>query len=264
MERTMNRPAGRRRRRSPAAVGAFLAAAASALPAWAMQILPATDHAELSAEVSATSVNRVALDGDRVARVIRSPDGFAVEHDPKRGDVYLRPLRARGSEAPYGAADADAGADGPPRTATLFLGTEKGFTYRLTLAAVDRDSAQVLIRNAAALDAVESAAAFEGETRRAALVALVRAVARREPLPGYVIESPARTSPGPLAAVETWRGARFVAHVFEVAAAEDDASALASRLGAGVAAAWVSGAGTGPGGGRLGVAVRDHGAGAGR
>lgn len=263
MERTMNRPAGRRRR-SPAAVGAFLAAAASALPAWAMQILPATDHAELSAEVSATSVNRVALDGDRVARVIRSPDGFAVEHDPKRGDVYLRPLRARSSEAPYGAAGADAGADGPPRTATLFLGTEKGFTYRLTLAAVDRDSAQVLIRNAAALDAVESAAAFEGETRRAALVALVRAVARREPLPGYVIESPARTSPGPLAAVETWRGARFVAHVFEVAAAEDDASALASRLGAGVAAAWVSGAGTGPGGGRLGVAVRERGAGAGR
>ncbi len=262
MERTMNRPAGRRRR-SPAAVGAFLAAAASALPAWAMQILPATDHAELSAEVSATSVNRVALDGDRVARVIRSPDGFAVEHDPKRGDVYLRPLRARGSEAPYGAADADAGADGPPRTATLFLGTEKGFTYRLTLAAVERDSAQVLIRNAEALDAVESAA-FEGETRRAALVALVRAVARREPLPGYVIEAPARRAPGALAAVETWRGARFEAHVFEVAAAEDDASALASRLGAGVAAAWVSGAGTGPGGGRLGVAVRERGAGAGR
>lgn len=262
MERTMNRPAGRRRR-SPAAVGAFLAAAASALPAWAMQILPATDHAELTAEVSATSVNRVALDGDRVARVIRSPDGFAVEHDPKRGDVYLRPLRARGSEAPYGAADADAGADGPPRTATLFLGTEKGFTYRLTLATVERDSAQVLIRNADALDAVESAA-FEGATRRAALVALVRAVARREPLPGYVIEAPARRAPGALAAVETWRGARFVAHVFEVAAAEDDASALASRLGAGVAAAWVSGAGTGPGGGRLGVAVRERGAGAGR
>lgn len=262
MERTMNLPAGRRRR-SPAAVGAFLAAAASALPAWAMQILPATDHAELTAVVSATSVNRVALDGDRVARVIRSPDGFAVEHDPKRGDVYLRPLRARGSEAPYGAADADAGADGPPRTATLFLGTEKGFTYRLTLAAVERDSAQVLIRNAEALDAVESAA-FEGETRRAALVALVRAVARREPLPGYVIEAPARRASGALAAVETWRGARFVAHVFEVAAAEDDASALASRLGAGVAAAWVSGAGTGPGGGRLGVAVRERGAGAGR
>lgn len=262
MERTMNPRAGRRRG-SPAAVGAFLAAAAAALPAWAMQILPATDHAELSAEVSATSVNRVALDGDRVARVIRSPDGFAVEHDPKRGDVYLRPLRARGADAPYGAAGADAGADGAPRTSTLFLGTEKGFTYRLTLEAADRGSAQVLIRNADALDAA-SVETFGVEPRRAALVALVRAVARREPLPGYVIESPARASRGPLAAVETWRGARFAADVFEVSAAEDDASALASQLGAGVAAVWVSGAGTGPGGGRLGVAVRERGAGAGR
>ena len=34
-----------------------------------------------------------------------------------------------------------------PETVTLFLGTEKGFTYRLALAATMRDSAQILIRN---------------------------------------------------------------------------------------------------------------------
>ena len=33
---------------------------------------------------------------------------------------------------------------------TLFLGTERGFTYRLTLAVTERDSAQILIRNSAA------------------------------------------------------------------------------------------------------------------
>ena len=47
-------------------------------PAAAMQILSATDHAELTAEISATSVSRVALAGDRIARVIRAPGGFTV------------------------------------------------------------------------------------------------------------------------------------------------------------------------------------------
>ncbi len=45
-------------------------------PAAAMQILDAADHAELAAEISATQVNRIALHGDRIARVVRSPDGM--------------------------------------------------------------------------------------------------------------------------------------------------------------------------------------------
>ena len=62
-----------------------------AAPAAGMQILDAADHAELSAEISGTAVNRIALDGDRIARVVRAPGGFAIEHDPARGDLYLRP-----------------------------------------------------------------------------------------------------------------------------------------------------------------------------
>ena len=67
----------------------FGALAASA-PASAMQLLEAVDHAELAAEVSATDVNRIALLGDRVARVVRAPDGYAVEHDAVSGDLWLR------------------------------------------------------------------------------------------------------------------------------------------------------------------------------
>ena len=107
----------------------------SAAPASAMQILEAADHAELEAVISDRAVSRIALAGDRVARVIRGPDGFVVEHDASRGDVYLRP----------------AGRSGVPREpVTLFIGTRKGFTYRLTLRVAARDSAQILIRNAAA------------------------------------------------------------------------------------------------------------------
>ena len=66
-------------------------ALAAPVPALAMQILEAADHGEIAAEISATNVNRIALAGDRIAKVVRSPDGYAVEHDAASGDIYLRP-----------------------------------------------------------------------------------------------------------------------------------------------------------------------------
>ncbi len=239
-------------------------------PALAMQILDAADHAELAAEISATDVNRIALAGDRIAKVVRSPDGFAVEHDASSGDLYLRPS---GLDVSDGVA------------VTLFIGTEKGFTYRLTLTASNRDSAQILIRDAAALsDVAPSAPALAGDAHIAALVGLVRSVARREPLPGYGIEAGHGPSVGGLTLIETWRGPRFAALVFEAAGPASPGSgpgqAPGSRSGAGdgadgsgglagtieglsgvgrVAALWLASAGTGPAGGRLAVAVVESG-----
>ncbi len=109
-------------------------------PAAAMQILDAADRAELAVEISATQVNRIALHGDRIARVVRAPDRYAVEHDGASGDLYLRPSAPdRGP--------GQAGFD----PVTLFVGTEKGFTCRLTLTPSVRDSAQILIRNGEAV-----------------------------------------------------------------------------------------------------------------
>ena len=148
---------------------------------------------------------------------------------------------------------------------TLFVGTEKGFTYRLTLTPAMRGSAQILIRNA---DAMPGAAVSDGpaagDPHIAALVKLVRAVARREPLPGYEIHTGGRAAQAGLTLIETWRGARFAALVFEAArpASEgaDGTAGLAGTIGAlpgvgDVAALWLAGPGTGPRGGRLAVAV---------
>ena len=245
----------------------FMAAVAAAPSAAAMQILDAADHAELAAQISATQVNRIALSRDRIARVVRSPDGFAVEHDGASGDLYLRP-----------SARAESHAFEP---VTLFVGTEKGFTYRLTLTPSVRDSAQILIRNGAAVaDAAVRAPAPGDSARVAALVRLVRAVARREVLPGYEIVSSAGGPVGGLTLIETWRGPRFAAHVFEAArpALEDAdgawpgprsghaglAGTIGEALDAGraagggrLAALWLAASGTGPSGGRLGVAVTE-------
>ena len=179
-----------------------MGALALPLPAAAMQILDAADNAELAAEISATGVNRIALMGDRIAKVVRAPDGFAVEHDAGSGDLYLRPAGPR-AKAPASEAD-------PHAPVTLFIGTERGFTYRLTLMPTDRDSAQILIRNAnAARTAVSENPAAIGGPHIAALVRLVRSVARREPLPGYSIHAARGPSLPGLTFIETWRGPRF-------------------------------------------------------
>ena len=52
-----------------------------------MQVLEAVDHAELEAEVPAGGVVRIALGHDRIARLIRGADGFAIKHDPGSGDL---------------------------------------------------------------------------------------------------------------------------------------------------------------------------------
>ena len=239
-------------------------AVAAPVPALAMQILDAADHGELAAEISATNVNRIALAGDRIAKVVRSPDGYAVEHDAASGDIYLRPAGAQ-----PGTPAAEASGFEP---VTLFIGTEKGFTYRLTLMPAARASAQILIRNADAVPAAASVPASGGEPRIGvrgephvgALVRLVRAVARREPLPGYAIHAGGRSLAAGIRLIETWRGPRFAALVLEAdalpSAPAGGAAGLAGTIGSlpgigPVAALWLAPPATGPAGGRLGVAV---------
>ena len=209
-----------------------------------MRVVEAADHAELSVEIAAAGVIRIALENDRIARLIRGPDGFAAEHDPASGDLYLRP------------ADGSIAADEPVAPVSLFLGTEKGFTYRLILTPTAGGAAQVLIRNPAAVVSASSGTAVAGDPRIGTLVHLIRAVARREPLGGYAVESQAGRSTAGLEVVEIWSGRRFTAMVLELGPDEPaDAAALADRLGPGIAAAWVSGPGRA--GGRLAVAVRE-------
>ncbi len=239
------------RRSLAAACLMLMGAPALPAPAVAVQLLEAVDHAELAAEISATEVNRIALMGDRIARVVRSPDGFAVEHDAATGDLWLRRLGSVPS-------------DGSP--VTLFIGTEKGFTYRLTLTPSDRDAAQILIRNADALpsDAAAAASPLAGTPHVAALVRLVRAVARRQPLPGHEILAGGGSFAAGLTVIETWRGPRFRALVLEAdllpSASLDGPAGLAGTIGDSLtsgrlAALWLAAPGSGPKGGRLAVAV---------
>ena len=239
---------------------------AGALPATAMQVLDAVDNAELAAEISATGVSRITLGHDRIARVVRSPDGFAVEHDAATGDLYLRPAVPQPGTVATGPSGPGVEGMPGPYPVTLFIGTERGFTYRLALTPTGRDSAQVLIRNADAIPAaVTTGSTSGGDPHVAALVRLVRAVARREPLPGHEILAGGGNPFNGIRIVETWRGSRLSALVLEADAlpAPSGASAAAGLAGTlqealakgRLAALWLAGPETGPNGGRLAVAV---------
>ena len=223
--------------------------------------LDAADHAELSADISMSGVVRIALPGDRIARAIRAPGGPRVEHDPASGDLYLHPAGDGVDEA------------GP---SVLFIGTERGFTYRLALTPAPRGASQILIRNPAVTASasssgrtVEGTSVSESGGRVGALVRLVRAAARGERLAGHHIhagEAVAGARVAGLTVIETWRGPRFTAVVFEAGPSAfegaRDAADLAGTIGAPpgagpLAALWLAAPGTGPSGGRLAVAVHE-------
>ncbi len=114
---------------------------------------------------------------------------------------------------------------------------------------------------------------IEADPHVAALVKLVRAVARREPLPGYAIHADLRPFAAGVRLIETWRGPRFRALVLEAerspfADRADATAGLAGTIedlsgvvyatdGVRLAALWLAAPGTGPSGGRLAVAVLD-------
>lgn len=242
-------------------------------PAAALQVLEAADHAELAAEVSSGAVNRIALEGDRIARVVQSSGVFTVEHDPVRGDLYLYPgetgaaaWAASGASARDtmpGAAES-AGARAP---VTLYLGTELGFTYRLSLTSLARESAQILIRNPAVAgrDGGDGSTSRPGdrEAYEQVLAELVQAVAKRRPPSGYVVvpQPDAQRSPAGVLAVEIWRGPRFAARVLQVGnGAPENAEELAAMFGPDVAAAWLGPADRNPANGDAADDVRAAGA----
>ena len=249
-----------RRRASTLAAALLLAMHAGLAVAETLEgtrILEAADHAELAAEMSADGVVRVALLDDRIARVIRLPEtGFAVEHDPAAGDLYLRPVAETAQRVPGAppASTAPPGAAAPQGPVALFVGSEKGSTYRLTLTPVAGGPAQILIRGVRPEPAEPAKAVPPApeKDRVAAIAELIRGVARGTPPAGHVLEpSDSDSALGGIVTLEIWRGPRFEALVLALdAAAPVEAPELAGRLGPGVAAVWIGPAASRPSAGQ--------------
>ena len=254
-----------RRRRAGALSAALLmslcTALAAAEPAAGTRTLDAADHAELAAEMSEDGVVRVALLGDRIERVIRLPgEGFAVEHDPVAGDLYLHPVAEPAAPQASGAPQMSVAPQGPAAPQALFIGSETGSTYRLNLMPVPGGPSQILVRNAD-LETEDRAAPVPETGRVAAIAGLLRALAGGEPSPNYRAEPADQDSAADMdiVPVEVWRGPRFEALVLALGVgAPADAPDLAAALGPNVVAMWIPEHGAHrQAAGRLAVAVRE-------
>ena len=258
------------RRRGWAPVAALLSGlCAGTAAAQPPLVLDAGDHAELAAGMSADGVVRVALLDDRIVRVIRVPrEGFAVEHDPAAGDLFLRPVAESIVAQPPAAPRAHATVQTP---VALFVGSEKGSTYRLKLTPVAGGPAQILIRGVDG-EPEDAAPPVTENGRVAAIAGVIRAVASGVPPAGYVVEPIDRDSAprDDIVPLEVWRGPGRDAVVLAMYAdVPVDAPALAERLGPDVVAVWIESAGTRPAAGvsatarfavgRLAVVVRGMG-----
>ena len=252
--------------------GASVVETAPAAQNQAPRVVTAADHAELRADIAQNGVVRVALLNDRIDRVVHAPGVWRVEHDTGAGDVFIRRL-------PQSTDTIES-----VEAAEFFVGSERGFTYSLKLRPVAGGASQLLIRNPAIEDAEDAtsatgiAARMTGDAHVADIAALIRAVANREALPGFLVErngraghfeqgiesgSPLETelsSPGSdalsqegLALLEVWRGARIEALVLSLGSAlasapahligpletPVDAKTLARLFAPGVLAAWI-------------------------
>lgn len=206
------------------------------------KVLDAADHAELRAEIQQDGLVRVALLRDRIARVVHGPNAsFGVEHDAGAGDIFLRRL-------PQPREAVESVAQVVPEK--LFIGSERGFTYALSLTPVAGGAEQLLIRNPDIDNPGEPPATMGGDAHVSEIVDLVRAVANRTPLPGFLVEPGDREAILPPGAtlLESWRGPRGEVLVLALAFDAEKASGghiqasaadLAARFGPGVLAAWI-------------------------
>ena len=253
-------------------LGASVVETAPAAQNQAPRVVTAADHAELRADIAQNGVVRVALLKDRIDRVVHAPGVWRVEHDTGAGDVFIRRL-------PQSTETVE-----PAEPAEFFIGSEQGFTYSLKLRPVAGGASQLLIRNPAIEDAEDAtsatsiAARMTGDAHVADIVALIRAVANREPLPGFLVERNGRAGqfeqgiearspleiesahpgihvvgPEGVALIEVWRGARIEALVLSLGSAlasapahpigprevPVDAKTLASLFAPGVLATWI-------------------------
>ena len=102
--------------------------------AFALQEFDAIDNGQIQAKVSSDAVNRIALIDDRIASVVGlPPSGWSYEHDSVTGDLFLIPLVK----------------DGEQGDLSLFLHSQEGLSYQLTLTVSSIGPQQILIRNPA-------------------------------------------------------------------------------------------------------------------
>ena len=128
--------------------------------AFSAQIKEARADSELTFSISAYDLNRIKVVDDRVKNIKMNEGEFEVIDELDSGEVYIRPIRFISSSInpslieprPINSGSSDTGLVNPGlsssnSTQVIFLTTEKGYTYKLTLISERIPAEQLFIKN---------------------------------------------------------------------------------------------------------------------
>lgn len=134
------------------------------------QVIEAKDGEYVAAIISASSINRITLEDDRIKSANKSDPSFVFDHDSSTGDLFVKFLK-----------------DTQPKIIELFITSEKGKTYHLSLSPRKQPGQTVTIRNT---DISKAAARrFEGKSPfKEGMAKLFKAMITRTSLKGYEVK----------------------------------------------------------------------------
>ncbi|MFM8453418.1 MAG: type-F conjugative transfer system secretin TraK [Gammaproteobacteria bacterium] len=171
--------------------------------AYAEQRVSVKGDKTLNAVVSNNQINRVAVDGDRIANVKGLAGKFQLDHNADTGEIFLQP---------------NPDEKGP---INVFLTTENGNTYSLHLTRKNGEPENITIIPAELLDVTTKEVEFEKSLPyEQAIVALIKAMHNADNLIGFDIKITNKSKPklNGLNVIEkaVYKGSKLKGRVLEV------------------------------------------------
>ena len=136
--------------------------------AYGYQHIPVQEGTPVSAHVSATALNRIAVENDRIVSIKGTTGEFELDKDPELGQIFIKPAVEK--EEPI----------------DVFITTEKGHTYALSLIAADTGAENIVL---APIGNGITALAEKSDSYEMLLKNIVKAMHTQTVLEGFITEN---------------------------------------------------------------------------
>lgn len=147
----------------------------------AYQRIPVQERVAVTAWISATALNRIAIEHDRILSVKGTTGQFELEKDADIGQIFLKPILAPNRDSSDNAPEPSQPNVEPIH---IFLSTENGRTYSVSLIPDERAAESIVLAPLDTINTWERTGAYES-----LLKDLIKALHTQTPLPGFEIQT---------------------------------------------------------------------------
>ncbi len=165
----------------------------------AQQQIPVQEGTEVSLTVSLNTLNRLAVENDRIMTVKGITGQFQLDKDGESGQVFIKPIATDKQELIH-----------------LFLLTEKGHTYPLSLTVQEGSARSILLMPSQS----EPAQWEQSSSYETLLRTLVQAMHNQTPVEGFIINKIKTQIPiikhATIKHLQSYTGTQLQGHVLEV------------------------------------------------